>query len=284
MKQRLRWLDICYIFLGSGATAAGLVIFTIPNDIAPGGLSGLATALAYLTHLPVGALTLALNIPLLLLAWRKLGLSALLKTLAATLLLSVGIDGFSLILPTYTSNILLAAVLGGVITGAGVGLLLARGISTGGTDLIALLLKGRFPNLPMGRMLMVLDAAVVLFAVIVFGDIEVALYSGVTIFIASKAIDSIQQGFDFAKVIYIITQKEAEILAVLAGEMGHGVTVLPARGGFSGENKSMLMTVARRNEVAQTLQTIKRLDPQAFTILCNATEVHGEGFKEADAF
>lgn len=280
--KRTVLLDGSSILFGSLLTIIGLAMFTIPNDIAPGGVSGLATALSHITSLSVGTLTLVINLPLLLIAWRKLGLAALIKTLLATILLSVGINLLTPLLPVYDGNVLLAAVLGGVAIGAGTGLLLARGISTGGTDLVALMLRSRFPNFPTGHILLALDAAVVVFAVLVFGNIEVALYSGVAIYIATKTIDGIQQGLDFAKVIYIVTDQEQPILDELAGRMGRGVTVLPAKGGFSGKNKSMLMTVARRNEVAQTLQLVKSIDNRAFIILSNATEVHGEGFKEGE--
>ncbi len=280
--KRTVLLDGSSILFGSLLTIIGLAMFTIPNDIAPGGVSGLATALSHITSLSVGTLTLVINLPLLLIAWRKLGLAALIKTLLATILLSVGINLLTPLLPVYDGNVLLAAVLGGVAIGAGTGLLLARGISTGGTDLVALMLRSRFPNFPTGHILLAMDAAVVVFAVLVFGNIEVALYSGVAIYIATKTIDGIQQGLDFAKVIYIVTDQEQPILDELAGRMGRGVTVLPAKGGFSGKNKSMLMTVARRNEVAQTLQLVKSIDNRAFIILSNATEVHGEGFKEGE--
>jgi uncharacterized membrane-anchored protein YitT (DUF2179 family) len=136
------------------------------------------------------------------------------------------------------------------------------------------------PGLSMGQLLMVIDTAVVLFAVAVFRNIEVALYSVVTLFVTSKAIDAIQQGVDHAKVIYIVTDQTEPLVQRLAHEMGRGVTILPARGGFTGKEKAVLMTIARRSEVSPTLQAIRALDPRAFTILSDATEVHGEGFKE----
>lgn len=147
-------------------------------------------------------------------------------------------------------------------------------------DLIGLMLIKRGPALSLGQLLMLIDTAVVLFAVAVFRNIEVALYSMVTLFVVSKTIDAIQQGVDHAKVIYIVTDQTDALVQKLAHEMGRGVTILPARGAFTGKEKTMLMTIARRSEVALTLQTVRALDPRAFTILSDATEVHGEGFKE----
>lgn len=273
------FLDALILIIGSGLVALGLSMFTIPNDIAPGGVSGISTALSHIVKMPVGMLMLIFNIPLLVLAWRRLGLKPLAKTFTATILLSFGIDIFSVILPGYTNNMLLASLMGGVVMGAGLGILLSRGISTGGTDLLGLMLVRLHHGLSMGQLLMLIDTAIVLFAALVFKNIEVALYSLVTLFITSKTIDAIQQGVDHAKVVYIVTTQADALLKRLAQEMGRGVTVLPALGGFTGEAKSVLMTIARRSEVSLTLQVIHELDPCAFTILSDATSVHGEGFK-----
>ena len=281
MKQSARaWLiDILAILSGSALVAAGLVLFTIPNNIAPGGVSGLATALAHITPLTVGVWTLGLNVPLIALAWWKLGFRPLLKTIVTTLLLSVFIDVFGLLLPVYTNNVLLAAVLGGVLFGVGMGIIFVRGASTGGTDLISLLLNRAFPNLSVGSLLLIVDAVVVIFAVVVFRNIEVALYSIVTIFVTSRTVDAIMQGVDHAKVIYIVTERGEDILALLADDLGRGVTVLQGRGGYTKRDKHVLMLVTHRNSFAQTLKAVKTVDNKAFIFVTDATEVHGEGFK-----
>ncbi len=274
--------DSIAIIIGSALTALGLSVFTVPNNIAPGGVSGIATALSTLIGVPVGTLSLVLNIPLMAVALKRLGLKPLAKTIVATVLLSIFIDLFAVWLPGYTNNELLAALMGGGFMGVGLGLLLTRGISTGGTDLIGLMLFKLRPGFSMGQLLMAIDTLVVIFAVVVFREIEVALYSVVALFVTSKTIDAIQEGVDHAKVIYIITDQEEALLNRIAHEMGRGVTVLPARGGFSGKDKTVLMTIARRNEVALTLQAVRMIDPRAFTIISDATEVHGEGFKEGE--
>ena len=259
--------------------AAGLVLFTIPNDIAPGGVSGLATALSYFTPVSVGLWTLLLNIPLIALAWWKLGFRPLAKTILATLMLSAFIELFLRILPPYSNNILLASVLGGVLCGIGMGIIFVRGATTGGTDLISLLLNRAFPNLSVGSLLLMVDTIVVVFAVFVFRNIEVALYSIVTIFATTRTIDAIMQGVDHAKVIYIVTERADDILALMADELGRGVTVLQGRGGYTRRDKHVLMLVVRRNSFAQTLKAVKQIDKQAFIFVTDATEVHGEGFK-----
>ena len=272
-------LDIFYSVLGSALVALGVAVFTVPNDIAPGGVSGLATALAYISPISVGVWALMLNVPLLLAAWRLLGLRPLIMTLLATVLLSFFIDFFGAVLPGYANNALLAAVAGGVLTGLGVGLLFLRGISTGGTDLAALLLKKPFPNVPNGIMLLIIDATVVAIAVLVFRDIEVALTSAIAIYVSSKVIDALAQGVDYAKVIYTITDHGEEVSRVLNQYTDRGTTLIPAQGGFTGSEKQMVVTVTRRSVLAQTLRLIREADPQAFTFVMDSTEVHGEGFK-----
>lgn len=282
MKKAARgWaVDLAAIVVGSALVACGLTLFTIPNDIAPGGVSGLATALASVAPLSVGVWTLVLNVPLIALGWWKLGLKPLVKTIVATLLLSLLIDAFTEVIPPYTSNPLLAAVLGGVLCGAGMGFIFLRGASTGGTDLVSMLLNRAFPDISMGTLLLCVDAAVVVFAVCVFRDIEVALYSIVTIFVTSKTIDTIMQGADHAKVIYVVTEHGEEMLPVLAKEIERGVTVVPAEGGYTRRQKQLLTIVTRRNTLTQTVRLVRSLDEGAFLFITDATEVLGEGFKE----
>ena len=271
--------DAFAIVLGSAAVAAGLVIFTIPNDIAPGGVTGLATALQSITPVTVGTWALILNVPLFYAAFRKLGFRPLLKTAVATVLLSVFIDLFSLFLPGYTRNILVAAVFGGALSGFGMGLLLIRGLSTGGTDLLSLLLSHRIHEVPVGTILMCIDGTVVVIAVLIFRDIDVALYSAIAIFIAGKVVDSLVQGADYAKVIHVVTDKGQALARLLADATGRGVTMSPAIGSYSGQDKTLLTTVVRRGGISIALSVIKEHDPAAFVYVVSSTEVRGEGFK-----
>ena len=282
MKGNIRILsvDLLFCLIGAALVALAISVFNVPNDIAPGGVSGLATALAHVSPVSVGLWTLILNVPLLLFAWRLLGIRSLALTGVCTVLLSFFIDLFSGLLAPYTNNVLLAAIAGGVICGFGTGLLFLRGITTGGTDLLALLLRKPFPNVRSGAMLMIIDAAVVTFAVLVFRNIEVALYSAISIFICSKVIDAMAQGIDYAKVVYIITDKGREIARVLNENTPRGATILPAQGGYTYQDKDLVITVTKRNVLAQTLRLIRAADPSAFLYVTDSTEVHGEGFKQ----
>ena len=272
--------DLLFCIIGSALVALSLTMFTIPNDIAPGGVSGLATALAHITPIRVSVWSLLLNLPLLLCAWRILGLRPLLLTLLTTVLLSAFIELTELLLPAYGDRPLLGAVFGGVVCALGVGLLFLRGISTGGSDLLALLLKrSLLPNIPSGTLLLGIDAAVVAVAVLVFRDIDVAFYSAVTIYISSKVIDAMAQGVDYAKVIYIVTARGPQVSAAINRSTDRGNTVVPAFGGYTGDEKQIIITVTRRSVLAQTLRLIRQADPAAVTFVTDSTEVHGEGFK-----
>ena len=272
-------LDLLFSVVGSAVLALAIAVFTVPNDIAPGGVSGLATALTHITPISVGLWALLLNVPLLLGAWRMMGFHSLLTTLFATVLLSALIDLFGAVFPPYTGNTLLAAFAGGVLSGAGVGLLFLRGISTGGTDLLALLLHRVLPNVPNGVLLLLADSAVVIFAVLIFRDLDVALYSAITIYISSKVIDAMAQGVDYAKVVYTVTDHGSEVSNALIQNTPRGTTLVSAEGGYTADRKQIVITVTRRSYLAQTLKLIKQTDPAAFTFVTDATEVHGEGFK-----
>jgi len=280
MKKNRLLTDVLYSILGSSLLAVALDMFIIPNHISPGGVSGLAAAIAALIPISVGTLSLIINLPLLIAAWRVLGFRQLSGTLIATVLLSLFIDLYAMFLPVYSGNILLASVLGGVLSGAGIGILFLRGISTGGTDLLSILLLRAMPNLPIGGLMLACDAGVVLVAVLVFHDIEVALYSVVVIFVSSKVIDSIMDGANYAKVVYIITEKGDMLTQMLNEKTDRGVTVLPGKGGYTGREKSVVITVTRQNMLAQTLALVKMADPDSFAFVCNAAEVHGEGFRK----
>ena len=272
-------IDLLYTIIGTALVGFALSMFTVPNDIAPGGVSGLSTALAYITPIRVSVWALIMNIPLMIAAWRKLGPRSLFFTLIATLLLSLFIEVGDRFLPQYTSDTLVASLMGGVASGLGMGMLFIRGVSTGGTDLLALILKKLLPNMPTGTLLMFVDATVVVIATLIFRDFDVAIYSAITIYVCSKVIDTLTQGVDYAKVIYTVTQHGEAVARALNEHTDRGSTLIPAVGGYTGEGKQLVMTVTRRNVVAQTLRLIRQTDPRSFTFVMDSTEVHGEGFK-----
>lgn len=272
-------LDMLLCVIGSAAVSVQVAVFTAPNQIVPGGVSGLSTTLAYITPVRVGLWIIILNVPLICAAWRLMGIRSLVCTLVNVMLTGVMVDWFSVILPHYTNDLMLASICAGVCGGAGVGLLFRRGLSTGGTDLLALILNHFFPDMPAGVLLMMIDAGVVLTAVLVFRNIEVALYSMIIVFVGSRVIDAISIGMDHAKVVYTISRHAGEISDAICA-MDRGVTLIPAVGGYTGDSKNLLICVTKRFMLTRILRTIKYIDPKAFTYVVDSTEVHGEGYKE----
>ena len=273
-------VDLILCVIGNAAVSFQVAVFTAPNQIVGGGVSGLSTTLAYITPISVGLWSIILNLPLIIAAWRLMGLRAIVFTVISVLLDGALIDWFSIMLPHYTNNVLLASIYAGVCGGFGVGLMFRRGLSTGGTDLLALIINKFLPDVPSGTLLMMIDAAVVLVAVLVFGKLEVALYSMIIIYVGSRVIDAIPLGLDHAKVIYTITDQSQRMSEEICGRLGRGVTIIPATGGYTGNEKGLLVCVVKRLAFTQTMTLIKSVDPRAFTFVVDATEVHGEGYKE----
>lgn len=272
IKELLLMLAGCFL------TASGLVMFTIPNHIAPGGSSGLATALNNFIPVSVAYLTWIVNIPIIIASLIVLGKQVTVKTLVASTILSAMMEFLTPILPTFTDNMLMAAVLGGILIGVGIGILFLKGISMGGTDLLSLLFSRVFRNISVGYILMVCDGIVVVFAAIVFHNLEIFLYSIITVFVASKAIDIFLEGMNYAKVIFIITDHGKEICDKLNELTKNGCTLLSGKGTYTNTDKDIIMTVVHPNTTVETLETAREIDSHMFAFITSAAEVHGKGF------
>ncbi len=271
------WQDYLIITLGSLITAISINMLLVPNKIAPGGVSGAATVLYYLFQFPVGTTMLVLNIPLFILGIRYLGGTFGVKTLFSTVILSVIID-LTTFLPVITEDPLLASLYGGAIMGAGLGLVFRSGATTGGTDLAAKIVHKFVPFLSLGQILLFIDFVVIVFAAAVFKNYDLALYAIVTLFVASKLIDGILEGVNFAKAVFIISTKAEHIAEKVLKDLDRGVTGLNGTGMYTGENKTVLMCVLARREIPVLKSIVKEIDKDAFVILTDVREVLGEGF------
>ncbi len=280
MKPEKKQLIVDYlgITLGSALTALGLTIFLIPNKIAAGGISGFATILYHLFDLPVGMMFLILNTPLFIAGVKILGLSFGTRTIYGMVSLAIFIDLFQPIVPVVTYDLLLAAIYGGVLGGLGLGLVFLSKGTTGGTDMIARLVN-HFTGFSIGQGLLLADGLVVLLAGIFFNP-EVALYATLTIFINSKTIDLVQEGIDFKKAAFIISQKSEEIKKGIISDLDRGVTVLKGYGGYTGEDKEVLFCIITRSEISRLKRLVYFVDRKAFITITNVHEVLGEGFDE----
>lgn len=275
-------LDILIFTAGSALYAVGINCFASPNGIAPGGLTGVAIILNHLFHLPIGMTIILLNVPLFAVGLKRIGVRFILRTMAATLIMSVLIDAAAPFLPEYTGNTLLACLYGGVLTGAGLALVFLRGATTGGTDIIAKLINGRFPFLSVGRVILAADVVIIAASAAAFKSVESALYAMIMIFTSSRIIDGALYGADKGKILFIVTSLPREISAAVMEEISRGVTVLEGRGAYSGEKRCVLMCAARRQETAKIQGIVRRIDAGAFIVVTEAGEIIGEGFKRIE--
>ena len=265
--------------MGVALTALGLVLFLIPNKIAAGGVSGVATILYYVIGSPVGLTMLALNVPLFAMGIYRLGLTFGFRSLYGTLALSAAVDFFDLVLPVPTGDPFLASLFGGVLGGLGLGLVFRFRGSTGGTSLAAAILR-TYTGVNIGQLLFLVDAMVVLAAGFVFQSWELALYALITIFVTAWVIDLVQEGFGYAKAFFIISSRVDIIADKILRELGRGATALKGRGLYTDTDREVLLTVVNRSEVSRLKEMVYETDPGAFVILADVREVLGEGFGE----
>ncbi|MCI8360249.1 MAG: YitT family protein [Clostridiales bacterium] len=277
------FLDVLAFICGSALYAAGVVIFINPNQISSGGVTGIALIIHSLAPIPIGLTVLVLNIPLFIIGYIKLGWRFIGRTAVCTVLMSVTLDVFGSLLPAYTGNRILAALFGGVFMGAGLALVLLRGATTGGTDIAAKLVNGKWPHLSMGRVILIVDTIILLTAALVYWDIETALYSAVAIFASSRIIDSLLYGADKGKLIFIVTEKPGEVADGIFQQARRGVTAIRAEGAYTKAQRTMLLCAVRQNEVAAVRRASIAADRSAFIVVTEAGEVVGEGFKRPDA-
>ena len=281
MKRRpvSPWVtDLVYMLLGSACFGVSVALFSAPNDIAPGGLTGIATVAHYLFGLPIGTTVLVLNLPLLIAAWRYLGKALTVRSLIGIGLSASVIDLAGALLPAYTGDKLLAALCGGVLTGLGLGLILSRGATTGGSEIVARLLERRRPDIPIGRLMLFIDGAVIAFSSLVYRRLESALYATVLVYISSLLTDRIVYGGRRGKVVLIFTRRADDLTAAVLSGLGRGVTRLAAVGGYSGKDLPVLLCAVSRTELYPLKRLIAATDPQAFFLLLSADEVLGNGW------
>lgn len=268
--------------VGSLIFAIGFQFLLVPNEINPGGVSGIAMVINHLTDIPAGVLIIIVNIPIFLVAWRALGRRFLISSVFSMLVYSVFVDAMSMVSVYVTGDKLLAAVYGGLLMGLGLGLVFSSGASTGGSDIIARLLALKLPHLNLGQLLLVVDFIIVAVSAVVFGSYESALYALIAIFLSSKVIDIILYGFNYAKVAYIISDNSAIMGQKIAEKLGRGATVLYGRGAYSGKDKEIIMCAIKRQQIVDLKHAVNELDENAFIIITEAREVFGLGFDLID--
>ena len=272
--------DIIYYIVGGSIYAIAVTVFLSANKISPGGVTGVATILKYLFQLPIGATVFIINIPLFIIAFIKFGKGFIIKTVLATAITSGLLDISDAVLPKIELDLILAGVFGGTLLGLGISIIMLRGATTGGVEIVAKLFAIKYPFISMGRLMLFLDFVVVISAAVVYKNIQSALYSVITLYACSKIMDLVLYGADRGKVVYIISEKTQDIVYDILNEIGRGVTTIDIRGGYTGNRGSMIMCTLRINQVHEVCQVAKRHDKGAFIVICEAGEILGEGFKK----
>ena len=253
----------------------------VPNDIAFGGITGVGQIVNFLLPwAPIGTVVIVLNIPLFLLGWRLLGGHLLISSLFAMAVSSVFIDLIDSLYQFPPMDPLLACIFGGVLLGLSLGLVFQQGATTGGTDLLARLIKLKLSWLPMGKLLLAVDLVVIVAVSVVFQNLFSALYGLVSLYISSLVMDGVLYGMDQAKVAYIISNRPKEISDTIVRELDRGVTILHGMGAYSGADKEVLFCAFKQRQIVALKRVVKEIDPSAFLIVCEAHEVLGEGFRE----
>lgn len=275
MKQYLK--SYAVITLGSVIYALSFDWFVAPNHFAMGGVTGLAQILHYwFPALTVGAASALMNVPLFLIGWKKIGGHLLVSSLYAMVVSNAAIDGLNLLFDFQPMDPILAALFGGGVMGVGLGLVFAQGATTGGTDIVAKLLKLKWPWLPIGKLVVIPDTAVMLLVALTFGELSAMLYGFIKLYTCSKAMDTVLYGTVDSRVAYIISDHWRELSGTML--QSRGVTLLQAKGAYTGAEKQVLMIAFKQKEIVDLKRRVYELDPEAFLIVCDARDVLGNGF------
>lgn len=273
-------VDILICLLGTFLLAYGLYTFVAPNNIAPGGVNGISIIVNHLTGTSIGTLSLLINIPLLVIGFFQLGKMFVLKTTICTIAFTIYYDYVLVYFPVYTEEKLMAMVFAGVTAGVGVGLVFARRGSTGGSDIVVLIIQKYNPSFKSGKINLVLDIVIVSLGAFVFQNIETVMYALISMVVGSTVMDKVIYGVDEGKLVLINSKnKREEIVQLLTEELGRGATILQGVGGYTKEDSPVIMCAISKRDFVKVRQRVLKIDMQAFMIILNTNEVLGEGFK-----
>ncbi len=290
-KFSSKWfLEYTLILTGAFIMSVGFVYFISPNKFVPGGVYGIAIVIHYITKglwaivpegIPIGLMGLAFDIPLTIIGTRILGPKFGMKTVVGF----VAVSQFIMLLtyfqgdkPLVENDPLLSAIFGGVLLGVGLGIMFRSKATSGGSDIIAMIIA-KYTHLPVGQLMIYVDSAIVLLGLVVFRDWKIPLYSWLVIFITGKVIDTIIEGINYEKTLFIISDKHEEIRDVIINDLDRSGTFIQGQGLFKGTEKKIIFTVVSRKELALLKDYVHKVDPQAFLTVINANEILGEGFK-----
>lgn len=272
--------NYCLVALGSVLYAAGVALFLDPNDLASGGVSGIAIIInSIVDFIPTGMWVIIFNVPIMIAGIWKLGAKILLPTFFSLAVSSGAMTLFELFCPPLTANPILACVGGAVLVASGIGLVFRGGATTAGTDIIVKLLRLKFRHISTGAIFLFIDGLICLSSGLVFEDFDNALYAAIAVFIQMFVLNMVLYGSDEARMVYIISERDEIIAARLLKEIDAGATYLYGNGVYTGKDRKVLMCALKMRSVPQAREIIRQEDSDAFVIVTKATNVFGEGFK-----
>lgn len=267
------------IVVGSVIYAVGFQFFMYPNSIVSGGIVGVAMIVNHMTNLPVGVITIVLNLPLFIVAWKHFGLDFMVASFVGMALSSAIVDVLALTDIVLTEDPMLACIIGGAIKGVGLGIIYYVGASTGGVDILAKMLRKRFSHINFGTFVLILDFFIIGAYALTLGRYETSMYSIIAMVISTKLIDLVLYGMDNSSICYIISEKsEVLIKDIISGHLKRGVTILNGEGAYSHHAKQVIMCVIKRTQFTELKRLVKSVDENAFLIVTDAKNVFGNGF------
>lgn len=272
-------IDYSYIAVGSFILAFAITFFLVPCKISTGGVSGFATVVYYVSAIPLSLTVFTVNILLFVIGYRTLQKSSIAKTIAGIVFLSLFLE-ITAKFGQYSEDVFIASVFGGILVGVGVALPVMKNASTGGSDFAGLMLNKKFPHISVATFILIIDTIVILSSGIVFEDYTITFYSVVSLYISTIVTDRIIVSGNFAKSVFIISDKYSEIAVSIMNDMRRGVTGIYSYGCYQKKDSSMLMCIVRNREIPFLMEKIKSFDRNAFTVISEVREVHGEGFSE----
>lgn len=268
------------IMLGALIYAVAFQFFMFPNAIVAGGVTGIAMIINAITHWPVGVMIITMNVPLFLISWRHFGLEYMLASLLGMGLSSVLVDLFAVSDFVATTDPMLAAIIGGVIKGVGLGIIYYQNGSTGGIDIVIKFLRQRYNHINFGTIMLIIDAAIVVAYALVLDQYQSAMYSIIAMYVVTKVVDLFLYGIDNSALCYIISDQSGELTnLILSGHVHRGVTILEGEGAYSHEKKHVLMCVVKRTQLPELRRLVKSVDERAFFVVTDAKNVFGKGFE-----
>lgn len=273
-----RWMDYGVITVASVIYAVAVSLFLDPNQLAPGGVTGIAIIFNRLTGLETGTWMWLINLPILLLGMWKFGFRFILSTLYCTALTSF-LTNLLTPMGAVTKDPLLASLVGSVLMAIAIGWVFKAGATTGGTDIIIKVLRLRFPHIKTGALFLLTDALIVTASALVFQNLDRALYAGLVVFLTSFVLDLVLYGRDGAKLMFIISDHAEPITRRLLEDLDIGVTYVQGSGAYSGREKNVIMCAVKKQLSPKVEEIVKEEDPLAFMIVASAMEIYGEGYK-----